>query len=98
MRVFLLLSAVVLLAGCGGGGSDVDLTVFEGPINSYLDNGNMDMKVKSVKEAAVTDKTAKVKASLVLKEEDTASLAVRWTFDCEQDDKGAWKVVSHIDK
>jgi hypothetical protein len=98
MRFFLLLITVVLLAGCGGGGGDVDLSAFEAPINAYLTDGNMDMKVKTVKDATVTDNTAKVKASLVLKEEDAAGVAVRWTLDCEKDGSGGWKVVKHMDK
>ncbi|HUT91946.1 MAG TPA: hypothetical protein VMY37_20795 [Thermoguttaceae bacterium] len=84
------------LIGCGEPESTVDSAPFESAIAKYLDQNNMGMAVKEVKEGpTVTGETATLVASLT--RADVGGPSVTWTFRFEKNPDGTWKAVSHED-
>jgi hypothetical protein len=85
------------LAGCGQSDDQAaDPAPFETAIATYLDQHNMAMAVKAVKEGPTIDgNTATLKVSLTRTE--VGGPSVTWQFRFEKDPDGTWKAVSHED-
>ena len=82
--------------GCGEPESTVDPAPFESAIATYLDQNNMRMAVKGVKEGpTVSGETATLSASLT--RADVGGPSVTWEFHFEKNTDGTWKVVRHED-
>jgi len=93
-RVLAALLASCVLAGCGEPESTVDPAPFESAIAQYLDQNNMAMAVKEVKEGpTVEGDTASLVASLTHAE--LGGPAVTWEFQFERNPDGTWMAVSH---
>ena len=94
LQAALLALACAWLVGCGEAESTVDSAPFESAIANYLDQNNMGMAVKEVKEGpTVTGETAILVASLT--RADVGGPSVTWTFRFEKNPDGTWKAVSH---
>jgi hypothetical protein len=84
------------LAGCGKSKSSVDPAPFKAAIAKYLDQNNMAMVVKEVKEGpTVEGDTATLVASLT--RADVGGPSTTWTFRFEKSPDGTWKAVGHED-
>jgi hypothetical protein len=95
-RVLPLALLCAWLAGCGGSESAVDSGPFEAAIVRYLDQNNMRMAVKEIKEGPTLDgDSATLVASLT--RADVGGPSVTWTFRFEKDGDGTWKAVGHED-
>ena len=95
LPVVILAVLVGAMAGCGKPDtSAVDTQPFEVAIAQYLEQNNMAMALKEIKEGPVVeDKTARLTASLT--HETLGGPAVTWQFRFAQNPDGTWKAVSH---
>ncbi len=93
----LLVVLTVLLVGCGESpGPAVESAPFEEAVATYLDEHNMALAIKDVKEGPIVEgETATMTTSLTHAE--LGGAAVTWEFEFEQGGDGAWQAVSHQD-
>lgn len=82
------------LTGCSEPKSSIDPAPFKAAIATYLDQNNMGMVVKEVKEGPTVEGDA---ATLVasLTRADVGGPSTTWTFRFEKDADGTWKAVGH---
>ena len=88
-------AGVLIIAGCGDKGTNVDTVPFEQSITHYLANKKMDMKVSGFKNVKVEGDQATATCSL--KHISLPGPAVRWDFNFKKDGD-TWTVVSHKTK
>jgi hypothetical protein len=93
----LVLTWIPLVAGCGEAPSNsVDTGPFERAVEQYLEEHNMALAIKAVKEGPSVDgNTATMTTSLTHAELGGAS--VTWEFQFEKNTDGTWKATGHSD-
>lgn len=98
-HALLTLALFALLAGCGGGGSEIDTNQFRAPIDAYLTLQSMDIAISEFKDATLDDAagTAKVTVSMQLKDPDMAGVKTTFFFDLAKEGD-SWKVTGHKQK
>jgi len=90
----LLFLVPCLVAGCGRPEETANSAPFEAAIAKYLDQNNMGMAVKRVKEGpTVSGDTATLTASLTRAE--VGGPSVTWDFFFEKSPDGTWTAVRH---
>ena len=94
----LLLALAVIVGGLPGCGKakppTADPQPFKAAIARYLDENNMAMALKEIREGPfVEGKTARLTASLT--HATLGGPAVTWEFRFTQNPDGTWKAVSH---
>ena len=95
LTVVLIAVMACFLAGCGKSKSPAaDPQPFKVAIAQYLEQNNMAMALKEIKEGPIVeDKTARLTASLT--HATLSGPAVIWQFRFTQNPDGTWKAVSH---
>lgn len=89
------ITSIMFFAGCGKSTeATVDSGPFEEAVAKYLDEHNMALAIKAVKEGPLVDgDTATMTASLTHAELGGAS--VTWKFEFEKGADDGWKAVGH---
>ncbi len=87
--------SIVLLSGCGeSAGPTVDSTPFEEAVATYLDEHNMALAIKDVKDGPIVD-GASATMTTSLTHAELGGAAVTWQFEFEKGENGTWKAVRH---
>ena len=86
-----------IVGGCGGSvGAVVESGPFEKAVARYLEEHNMALAIKEVKEGPVVDGSSAT-MTVSLTHAELGGAAVTWEFEFEKSGNGAWKAVGHQD-
>lgn len=88
------LAVLLLMLGCGKPVSDVPAEPFKAAVVQYLDQHNMGLSIKEIKEGpTVSGNSATMRASM--QATGAGGPSVTWEFQFEKSPQGQWKAVSH---
>ncbi|MAE66249.1 MAG: hypothetical protein CMJ18_18415 [Phycisphaeraceae bacterium] len=94
-RPAFILSALLLLVGCGGSVAVPDREALDAAVRDYLDQKTMQLKiVKYLSFEPDGDGRASAVISMTHRDEGAARVRVRFRFRFEKRN-GAWRVVAH---